>query len=97
MASSDSHTSVEPPTLTSPAGGATPSASEPSTSALEQSLPTLLNQLPWDERQHRRLTWQQRHARNALGPGASVSIYLIGDVAVVKRHLPDAQASCLAA
>jgi hypothetical protein len=43
------------------------------------------------DRQHRRLTWQQRHARNALDPGASVSIYLIGDVAVVKRHLPDAQ------
>lgn len=49
------------------------------------------------DRQQRRLTWQQRHARNALDPGASVSIYLIGDVAVVKRHLPDAQVSCLAA
>ena len=49
------------------------------------------------DRQHRRLTWQQRHARNALDPGTSVSIYLIGDVAVVKRHLPDAQVSGLAA
>jgi hypothetical protein len=57
--------------------------------------PALANSVA--ERQHRRLTWQQRHARNALDPGASVSIYVIGDVAVVKRHLPDTQASGLAA
>jgi hypothetical protein len=49
------------------------------------------------ERQHRRLTWQQRHARNALDPAAQVSIYFIGVEAVVRRHLPDAQGSCLAA
>jgi len=49
------------------------------------------------DRQHRRLTWPQRRERNALDPGASVSIYLIGDAAVVKRHLPDAKVSCLAA
>ena len=49
------------------------------------------------ERQHRRLTWQQRHARNALAPRASVTVHLIGDEDVVKRHLPDAQVSALAA
>jgi len=49
------------------------------------------------ERQHRRLTWQQRHARNALDPRAQVLIYFIGAEAVVRRHLPDAQGSCLAA
>lgn len=49
------------------------------------------------DRQHRRLTWQQLHARNALDPGARVSIYLIGAEAVVRRHLPDAQGSCVAA
>jgi hypothetical protein len=49
------------------------------------------------DRQHRRLTWTQRHERNALDPTASVSIYFIGDAGVVQRHLPDAKASCLAA
>lgn len=57
--------------------------------------PALANSVA--ERQHRRLTWQQRHARNALDPGASMSIYIIGDVTLVKRHLADAQVSCLAA
>jgi hypothetical protein len=49
------------------------------------------------ERQHRRLTWEQRLARNALDSDARVSIYFIGAEAVVRRHLPDAQGSCLAA
>lgn len=43
------------------------------------------------ERQQRRLTWQQRLQRNALGPGARVSIYFGGDEAVVGRHLPDVE------
>lgn len=49
------------------------------------------------DRQHRRLTWQQRHARNALDPGAQVSIYFIGAEAVVSRHLPEVLGSCLTA
>jgi len=49
------------------------------------------------DRQHRRLTWQQLHARNALDPGACLSIYLIGAEAVVRRHLPDAQGLCVGA
>jgi hypothetical protein len=46
------------------------------------------------DRQHRRLTWQQRHARNALDPGAQVSIYFMGAEAVVRRHLPEVLGSC---
>jgi hypothetical protein len=49
------------------------------------------------ERQHRRLTWQQRVQRNALGPGASVSIYFDGDPAIVSRHLPHVEVWCLVA
>jgi hypothetical protein len=41
------------------------------------------------DRQQRRLTWQQRLERNALGPGTNVSIYFGGDAAIVSRHLPD--------
>lgn len=62
---------------------------------LEPSHPALANSAA--DRQRRRLTWRQRHERNALQPDASVSIYLTGDVAVIKRHLPDAQASTIAA
>jgi hypothetical protein len=49
------------------------------------------------DRQHRRLTWQQRHARNALEPGASISIYLVADAALIARHLSDVEASRVAA
>jgi hypothetical protein len=49
------------------------------------------------DRQHRRLTWQQRHARNALDPGASVSIHLIGDAALIGRHLSKVERARLAA
>jgi hypothetical protein len=49
------------------------------------------------DRQHRRLTWQQRHTRNALDPGASVSICLIGDADLIGRHLSDVEGSRLAA
>lgn len=46
------------------------------------------------ERQNRRLTWQQRLQRYALGPGASVSVYFSGDSASVCRHLPDVEVAC---
>lgn len=42
------------------------------------------------ERQKRRRTWHERLQSNALGHGACVSIYLVGDPAVVSRHLPGA-------
>jgi hypothetical protein len=48
------------------------------------------------DRQHRRLTWHQRHTRNALDPGASVSICLIGDADLIGRHLSNVEGSRLA-
>jgi hypothetical protein len=49
------------------------------------------------ERQQRRLTWQQRQARNAIDPGAHVSLYFIGDEAIVSRHLSEARRPRVAA